>query len=69
MCDDPEILALLDRPRAHDGYLPRGAVIERVETHLVLDRVDQLAQLGLQRRCLPPAWQVAFEHAELDARR
>jgi hypothetical protein len=46
-CDDPEILALFDHPGVYDGYPPRRAVIERVQAHLALDRVDQLTQLGL----------------------
>jgi hypothetical protein len=43
-CDDPEILAFLDRPRPDGRDLAGRAVIERVEPDLVLHWVDQIAR-------------------------
>jgi hypothetical protein len=41
-CDDPEVLAFLDRPRSDHGNLAGRTIVERVQPDLVLDRVDQV---------------------------
>jgi hypothetical protein len=43
-CDDPEVLAFLDDTGADHGYLSCSALIERVQAHLILDRVNQFAE-------------------------
>jgi hypothetical protein len=44
-CHDPEVLAFLDDPGPDHDYLPRRRLVERVQANLVLDGVDQFAEL------------------------
>jgi hypothetical protein len=61
--DDPEVLAFLDGPGTeHDGAADR-AVIEGIDTDLVFDWIDELAELAAKLRRLKPRSRVALEDA------